>query len=276
MAETTDPFCRSHLARIEPDDRLVVLARTIQAPDPGAETALKDNTVNWARFGETCLGRALYRHRSVFQNGADTPVWSHLELSYFRNMVPADAILDLVVKPRPAGTGLLRAEILLTTPSAFVLPRDWQGSADRPEWQASLEYIQVHPAYLGAYRDVMREYCGPAAEELVKAGRFGTFRAMETAAVLHRAPELKTDWNQIHLCELDPGSFNGFGQEFEAALRDGPPDRADSAGTFAGLDRMRTVPRWTFNDPVVEADAAVAREGRNQGDRLLSTQNKSP
>jgi hypothetical protein len=25
---------------------------------------------------------------------------------------------------------------------------------------------------------------------------------------------------------------------------------------------MRTIRRWTFNDPVVEADAAVGREGR--------------
>ena len=55
-----------HLTRIEPGDRLVVLARTIQARDPGTETALKDSAVNWARFGETCLGQALYRHRKSF------------------------------------------------------------------------------------------------------------------------------------------------------------------------------------------------------------------
>ncbi|NIA69104.1 hypothetical protein HBA54_10945 [Pelagibius litoralis] len=262
MAETIHPVYDAHLARIEPEDRLVVLARTIQAPDPGAETALKDSAVNWARFGETCLGQALYRHRAVFQNAAEAPVWSHLELSYFRNMVPADAVLDLVVKPQPTETGLLRAEILLTTPSSFVLPRDWQGSADRPERQASLEYIQVESAYLGEYRDVMRDYCGPAAAKLVRANKFGTFRAMETAAVLYRDPELKIDWNQIHLCELDAGSFDGFGKEFEAALREDSPDSADFAGTFAGLDRMRTVPRWTFNDPVVEADAAVGQEGQ--------------
>ena len=128
---------------MQPDDRLVVLARTIQARDPETETALKDSAVNWARFGETCLGQALYRHRTVFRNAAEAPVWTHLELSYFRSVVPADAILDLVLKRTPAETGLLRAEILLTTPSAFVLPRDWQGSADRPERQASLEYIDV-------------------------------------------------------------------------------------------------------------------------------------
>ncbi len=257
-----DPSYRSHLTRIEPDDRLVVLARTIQAPDPRTETALKDNAVNWARFGEACLGQALYRHRTVYQNASEAPVWSHVELSYFRSLVPVDAILDLVVRPQPAETGLLRAEILLTTPSSFVLPRDWQGSADRPERQASLEYIKVHSPYLGEYRNVMRDFCGPAAAKLVRANRFGTFRAMETAAVLYRDPELKIDWNQIHLCELDADGFDGFGQEFEAALREDSPDSTDLAGTFAGLDRMRTVPRWTYNDPVVEADAAVGREGK--------------
>ena len=262
MPETVAPDFDAALARIEPEDRLVVLARTIQRPDPGAEAALKDSAINWARFGDTCLGQALYRHRSVFRNASDAPVWSHLELSYFRHAVPADAVRDLVDKPRAAETGLLRAEVLLTTPASFVLPCDWQGSADRPERKASLEYIQVHPAHLDAYRDVMRDYCGPAATKLVRAGRFGTFRAMETAAVLYHDPDLKIDWNQIHLCELEPDGFRGFGPEFEAALRADAPDAPDTSGVFAGLDPMRKVPRWTFNDPVVEADAALAQEGR--------------
>ena len=250
------------MARIETDDRLVVLARTIHVRDPGMETALKDSAVNWARFGETCLGQALYRHRAIFQNASEAPVWNHLELSYFRSLVPGDAILDLVVKQQPATLDLLRAEILLTTASSFILPRDWQGSGDRPDRQASLEFIQVDPAFFGEYRDVMRDYCGPAAAKLVRAGKFGTFRAMETAAVLFQDPALKIGWNQIHLCELEADSFRGFGREFEAALREDAPDAAATSGVFAGLDRMRTVPRWTFNDPVVEADAAVAKEGR--------------
>jgi hypothetical protein len=250
MAEIIHPFYESRLARIEPDDRLVVLARTIQARDPGTETALKDSAVNWARFGETCLGQALYRHRSVYRNAAEAPVWSHLELSYFRNIVPAVAIHDLVVKQQPVETDLLRAEILLTTPSAFVLPRDWQGSADRPERQASLEYIEVQSAYLGEYRDVMRKYIGPAAAKLVRANRIGTFRTMETAAVLYRDPGLKIDWNQIHLCEVDAGRFDGFGQEFDAALQEVSLD-GGFAGAFASLDRIQrfavgpsTIPWW--------------------------------
>ena len=244
------------LARIEPEHRLVVLARTIQARDPGTETALEDSAVHCARFGESCVGQALYRHRTVFRNAAEAPAWSHLELSYFRDVIPASAILDLVVKPQPADTVLLRAEILLTTPSSFVLPRNWQGSADRPERQASLEYIDVKPASLGEYRDVMRTWVGPAAAKLVRANRLGTFRAMETATVLYRDPELKIDWNQIHLCEVDPSRFDGFG----AALQEVSPI-SGLADVFAGLERIRTIPRWTFNDPVVEADAALGREG---------------
>lgn len=122
MAESTNPSEESDLNRIEPEDRLVVLARTIQAQDAGAEAALKEGAADWARYGETCLGRALYRHRSVFQNASEAPVWSHLELSYFRDIVPADAIRELVLERQPAD--LLRAEILLTTPSAFVMPRN--------------------------------------------------------------------------------------------------------------------------------------------------------
>jgi hypothetical protein len=260
MVESIHPSDGRHPARIEPDHRLVVLARTIQLRDPGAEAELKDSAVNWARFGETCLGQALYRHRSLFRNASEATVWSHLELSYFRDIVPAAAIHELVVKQQPPETQLLRAEILLTTPSAFVLPRNWQGSADRSDRQASLEYIEVQSQYLSDYREIMRKYIGPAAAKLVQADRIGTFRTMETAAVLCRDPTLRIDWNQIHLSEVDAAGFNGFGQEFDAALREVSSDGAFAA-VFAGLDRMRTIPRWTFNDPVVEADTAVAQEG---------------
>lgn len=263
-AENIHPVTDMRLVRIEPDDRLVVLARTINAPDLETETTLKDSAVNWARLGETCLGQSLYKHRAIFQTASEALVWSHVELSYFRNSVPAHAIRELVTIPQSAQSGLLRAEILLTSPSSFVLPRDWQGSVDRPDRQASLEFINVHDPHLDNYRIAMRDFCGPAATKLVRANKYGTFRAMETAVVLFHDPELKTDWNQIHLCELEPDGFVGFGPEFEGALREGLPDDADLSGTFADLDRMRTVPRWTFNDTVVEEDIAVAREGQEK------------
>ena len=263
MAHTLHPASASQLTRIEPEDRLVVLARTIQVQDPEAESALENSVVNWARFGDACLGQALYRHRSVFQNASPAPMWSHLELSYFRDVVAADALFDLVVDRQPAGMALLRAELLLTTPSSFILPRDWQGSSERAELQASLEYILVQPQYLGEYRNVMRDYCGPAAQQLVHARKFGTFRAMETAAVLYQDPGLDVDWNQLHLCELEPDGFEGFGKEFEAALRADLPDDVEFPDAFADLVRIRTVPRWTFNDAVVEADTQVGRGGRS-------------
>jgi len=67
------------------------------------------------------------------------------------------------------------------------------------------------------------------------------------------------DWNQIHLCELDPDGFEGFGKAFAAALQGDPPTDLGPADVFAGLGRMRTVPRWTFNDPIAEADGALGR-----------------
>jgi hypothetical protein len=264
LSEAIPPIPEARLARVELDDRLVVLARTVHALEPAMEAALKESAMTWARFGSTCLGQALYRHRSFYQNPSGSPAWSHVELSYFRGMVPGDVIQDLVVKRQPAESNLLRAEILLTTPSSFILPLDWQGLDGRSDRLASLEFIQVEPPFFGEYRNVMRDYCGPAAAKLVRRGKFGTFRAMETAAVLYRAPGLKIDWNQIHLCELNPDGFHGFGREFKAALREDASDAADAPDVFAGLDRLRAVPRWTFNDAVVEADSAVAQEGRRE------------
>ena len=260
MAESTPRFDHTPVVRVEPDDRLVVLARTIEARNPAAEPALVADATDGVRFGETCLGRALYRHRSVFRNATEALVWSHLELSYFRNVVPAEVISELVVGQQPPQATLLRAEILLTTPSAFLLPRGWNGLSDRPGTQASLEYIDVKSAYLGEYREIMKQYIGPAAATLVASGAIGTFRAMETAAVLYHNPELSMDWNQIHLCEVDPDGFEGFGQAFDAALRNISPD-VEFVGVFAGLDRIRTIPRWTFGDPVVEADAPITQAG---------------
>ena len=40
-------------------------------------------------------------------------------------------------------------------------------------------------------------------------------------------------------------------QAFDAALREISPD-GGFAGVFAGLSRLRTIPRWTFNQLVVE------------------------
>jgi hypothetical protein len=250
------------ISHIELDDRLVVLARTMHAPEPAMEATLKESAVNWPRFGGTCLGLALYRHRSFFQNPSRSPAWSHVELSYFRGIVPGDLIQRLVVNRQRAEPNLLRAEILLTTPSSFVMPLDWQGIGGRSDRLASLEFIQVEPPYFNDYRRVMRDHCGPAAEKLVRADKFGTFRAMETAAVLYRDPGLSIDWNQIHLCELNPDGFRGFGPEFRNALREDAAEAGDAPDVLAGLDRIRTVPRWTFNDAVVEADAAVGKEGR--------------
>ena len=260
MSEVTHCSFDLRPTRIEPNNRLVVLARAIQVSHSKAEATLRDGAMNWIRFGNTCLGQALYRHRSVFQNASDGPMWSHLELSYFRDIVPADVVLELVSNPQSDGVHLLRAEVLLTTPSSFILPRDWQGSADRPERKASLEYISVQPKHLRDYRNAMRDYCGLAAMKLVQENRFGTFRAMETAAVLFRAPEMTIDWNQIHLCELDPNGFEGFGKEFAAALRADLPNGVDLPDAFGDLGRIRTVPRWTFNDFVVEADSAIVGE----------------
>ena len=133
---------------------------------------LKDSAVNWARFGETCLGQALYRHRTVFQNASEAPAWSHLELSYFRSMVPGDAILDLVVKRQPATMDLLRAEILpddplVLRPAARLAGLGRSSRNGRHHWSSS----RWNLAFFGEYRDVMRDYCWPCRREACPGGQ---------------------------------------------------------------------------------------------------------
>ena len=91
--------------------------------------------------------------------------------------------------------------------------------------------------------------------------------------MLYHDSGLKIDWNQIHLCELEADGFHGFGREFEAALREDSPDAAGTSGVFTGLDRMRTVPRWTFNDAVVEA--RCGRSGRQSGTMIGGRPNRT-
>ena len=244
------------LISIEPDQRLVVLARTLDAPSAEGDDALAREAGAWDRLGPTCLGRSLYRHHSVFKSQSDAPLWSHAEFVYFRDVVPAEAIARLVQDAPPPGVRLLRAELLATTPGAFHFPKGWAGSAGRPHRKPSIEYLDVDVAYLAAYRDIMRRYIGPGAARLVALGTLGTFRTLETTAVLFQDPALRTQWNQIHLSEVTAEGFQGFGQALDAALRDISPGGAFTS-LFAGLERMRTIPRWTLNDPVIEADAGI-------------------
>lgn len=246
------------IVSIEPDDRLVVLARTLDTKSAQAREKLEQAASEWRHFGDTCLGSALYRHHSVFKSQSDAPVWSHAEFVYFRDIIPGEAIHRLVGTQQPNGVDLLRAEILVTTPASFVFPRGWAGSSHRPHRKPSIEYLDVAPAHLLDYREIMRRYIGPAASKLVGIGRLGSFRTMETAAVLFQAPSFGATWNQIHLSEVEAEEFQGFGQELDIALREIALDGGFTE-LFAGLERMRTIPRWTLNDAVLEDDAAIGQ-----------------
>jgi hypothetical protein len=244
------------IVSIEQDERLVVLARTLDTRSAQAREALEQTADGCERFGTTCLGRALYRHHSVFRSQSEASIWSHVEFVYFRDLIPAEAIAELVDRPPPSGVHLLRAEILVTTPASFLFPRGWKGSSDRADRKPSIEYIDVDSNRLRDYREIMQRYIGPAASKLVSLEKLGTFRTMETAVVLFQSASLGTRWNQIHLSEVAAEGFQGFGEEFDAALREISPDGGFTE-IFAGLDRMRTIPRWTLNDPVIETDAAI-------------------
>ena len=244
------------LIAIEPSHRLVVLGRTLDATSEQAEHALEQEAIAWRQLGSTCLGRGLYRHGSIFRGQSDADVWSHVEFTYFRDFIPGEVVDHLVRQPPLPAVKLLRAEILLTTPGSFVFPTNWSGSSHRPDRRPSIEYLDVHPSRLADYRNIMQHYIGPAAAKLVAMGTLGTFRSMETAAVLLQDPSLGANWNQIHLSEVIAEGFRGFGEELDAALRETVPN-GRFADVFAGLNDMRTIPRWTLNVPVFEDDAAV-------------------
>ena len=251
----------ARLIAIEPGDRLVVLARILDTTSEQAERALDQEASEWRQFGSTCLGRGLYRHGSIFRGQSDAAVWSHTEFTYFRELIPVDVVDHLVRSPPVRGVKLLRAEILLTTPGSFLLPTNWSGSSHRPDRRPSIEYLDVHPSRLADYRNIMHHYVGPAAAKLVAMGTLGTFRSMETAAVLHQAPSLGATWNQIHLSEVVAEGFRGFGEEIDAVLRETVLN-GRIADVFAGLNDIRTIPRWTLNVPVFEDDAAVGEWAR--------------
>ncbi|WP_069053107.1 hypothetical protein [Bosea sp. RAC05] len=249
------------LIAIEPSHRWVVLGRTLHAASEQADRVLDQEAIAWRQIGSTCLGRGLYRHGSIFRGQSDAAVWSHAEFTYFRDFIPGDVIDHLVRSPPVPGVKLLRAEILLTTPGSFVFPTNWRGSSHRPDRRPSIEYLDVHPSRLADYRDIMHRYIGPAAAKLVAMGTLGTFRSMETAAVLLQDPSLGATWNQIHLSEVVAEGFRGFGEEIDAALRETVP-KGGFTDVFAGLNDMRTIPRWTLNVPVFEDDAAVGEWAR--------------
>ncbi len=251
------------LIAIEPSHRLVVLGRTLDATSEQAERTFEQQAIAWRELGSTCLGRGLYRHGSIFRGQSDARVWSHAEFTYFRDFIPSDVVDHLVRPPPVPGAKLLRAEILLTTPGSFVFPTNWSGSSQRPDRRPSSEYLDVHPSRLADYRDIMHHYIGPAAAKLVAMGTLGTFRSMETAAVLLQDPSLGAAWNQIHLSEVVAEGFRGFGEEIDAALRKTVP-KGDFTDVFAGLNDMRTIPRWTLNVPVFEDDAAVGKWARTR------------
>ena len=234
--------------------------RTLDTKSTGATEALERAATEWSQFGNTCLGRSLFRHSSIVKSQSAAPVWSHAEFVYFRDIVPHDVVDQLVSVPQSQGVQLLRAEILVTTPQSFVFPRGWTGSGHRSDRKPSLEYLDVDPSHLQDYREIMRRYIGPAASKLVAMGKLGTFRTMETAAVLFQEAFLGANWNQIHLSEvvwLDTARASCSGPSARGAgsaarsiratwlgcsrpWRRRPGWSPRSAGTVAGWARPRT------------------------------------
>ena len=199
--------------------------------------------------------------------------------------VPHDVVDQLVSVAQSQGVQLLRAEMLVTTPQSFVFPRGWTGSGHRPDRKPSLEYLDVDPSHLQDYREIMRRYIGPAASKLVAMGKLGTFRTMETAAVLFQEAFLGANWNQIHLSEvvwLDTArascsgpsargagsaarsiraTWRGFSRPWRRRPGGRGPGPSALRGGTTGCDAIRRVEITRYGGPLHRQVGRTARRG---------------
>lgn len=238
--------------RIEPERRLVVLARVLTLPDGLSEERLVNGIEKASRFGPLCLGQALYRHDHFHRDRLEAPPWTHVELTYFLHHAPLPAIKTLVTDIDGRET-LLRAELLLATPRSFIVGAEWPQNLHLTKWKASLEFLDVKSDHLDAYSESMRDINGPAATTLVERGLLGTFRAMETATVLYQDTSLDPGWNQLHLFETEAETFARFPDLMDEGIRAVTGGKRTFNEVFGGLDDIRTVRRWSLNTLVADS-----------------------
>lgn len=228
-------------------DRLVVLARTIDAgaADEAQLRQFERDITDAEPAPPGRLAHLLHREQRIYRQADNSPAWTHLEIAAFEQIVPLKAI-EAVLKPLPAPFRVLRAEVLVPSPGSYHADLTSKGPISS-SGAISIEYIDVAEAHLEAYRNVMRDQCGPAAERLVESKVIKDFRALETAAILHQADDLPDAWNQIHLFDLGTTSFEDFQRAFEASLKKIGPGYEE---IFSQLDTIRTMRRWSFSDVV--------------------------
>lgn len=234
---------------VSDETRIVALARVFSAScgDPSAlADARNDLEARAAGLSEAegWLGRAVHHEADVFRQ-ADPAVSSDvLEVVFFENMVPAQAI-SWALETRAASLTLQRCDLMVATPGSFHGPT--VGSSRHLEqagFKVSLEYIDVRAQALDQYRHIMRSYCGPAGALLVEEGTLGSFRALETVATLFQASGPQVPWNQIHLFEVHAAPIEPFFQHFDRAIRQVSSGNFETV--FGTLDEIRTVPRWVL------------------------------
>ncbi len=181
------------------------------------------------RLRAACLGQALYRHGTVFRSTSDAPVWSHVELSYFRDFVPGDVIRERVAQSQPPRRAPAARGTAADDPRFLRAAPRVGGTAQ----QGGLPGLTgIHRRAAGLPRRLPGDHAvqDRAVCRMARCGgRIGTFRAMETAAVLHHDPAFAIAWNQIHLAEMPAENFSGFGPAFATV----PPEIAPAEGLAA-------------------------------------------
>lgn len=229
---------------LEPARAPVFVARVIDIPTGQRDAFVgcfsRSDLRRWQKLQRKGLlqaGRVFETRKILRRNPADQPDWNFLFLAQVRDEKAATkfSALKRTACERTADAQLRRVELLTGTPNSMApAPRP-----PRPDIVYIAEYIAVDETQeaLNTYRDLMRTTAGPAVGELVKAGQYDSFVAMETARVLYQDRSMPR-WNQIHV----RGTYPEVGPRApltSAFIRRLNPKFADRGQLFRVFDGIR-------------------------------------
>lgn len=229
---------------LEPSRAPVFVARVIDIPtgqrDAFVGCVSRSDFRRWQKLQRKGLlqaGRVFETRKVLRRNPADQPAWNFLFLAQVRDGKAATrfSALKRTACERTANAQLRRVELLTGTPNSIhpaLRP-------PRPDIVYITEYIAVYETHEApsTYRDLMRTTAGPAIGELVKAGQYDSFVAVETARVLYQDRSMPR-WNQIHV----RGTYPEVGPRApgtSAFIRRQNPKFADRGQLFRIFDTIR-------------------------------------
>ncbi len=123
-----------------------------------------------------------------------------------------------------------------------------------------IEFINVEERHLEAYRDIMRNICGPAIKLFVMSGYAITICAYELEdLVLNKRSKLS--WNQIHIGQYTEGTSEpDIAREFDVHLKSVTSSKSGYDEVFKGLADIRVKPYVGWSKLVFSLDLRARQE----------------